>query len=214
MIRGIAFDLDGVLADTERLHFAAYREVLLELGVDIGIEEYRVRFIARGGGPAWACEKYDLPFGPDELRDRKMPIYLALLREKVSACPGAREALERMHRTHRVAVATNATRAEVTVVFGRLGFGPFVHAVVSREDYARAKPEPDAYLAAAAALGLPPADCVAVEDTERGLGAARAAGLPVIAVPNDLTFDNDFTGASRKLSSLDELTENVLADLG
>ena len=59
------FDLDGVLADTEPLHWTAYREVLLELGVDVGIEEYRRRFISHGGGPEYACEAYRLPLTAD-----------------------------------------------------------------------------------------------------------------------------------------------------
>ena len=67
MIRGVLFDLDGVLADTERLHWTAYHRVLLELGVDVGLEEYRHRFIARGGGPEYACEAYGLSLTPDEL---------------------------------------------------------------------------------------------------------------------------------------------------
>ncbi|TMB03515.1 MAG: HAD family phosphatase, partial [Deltaproteobacteria bacterium] len=64
MIRAVLFDLDGVLTDTERLHWAAYRRVLLELGVDMGLEEYRRWFIARGIGPEYACRTYRLPVAP------------------------------------------------------------------------------------------------------------------------------------------------------
>ena len=110
-VRGVLFDLDGVLADTEPLHWAAYREVLLELGVDVGIEEYRRRFISRGGGPEYACEAYRLPLSADELRARKLPRYLALLRRGVRPRPGARAALERLRGPFRTAVATNSVRA-------------------------------------------------------------------------------------------------------
>ena len=213
MIRGCLFDMDGVLADTERLHWAAYRDVLLELGVDVGLEEYRRHFIARGGGPEYACRAYKLPISPDELRARKAPRYLARLRQGVRELPGARAALERLHRSHRLAVATNAARAEADLVLGNLAMAPFLHAVVTREDYAAAKPAPDAYLAAARALALDPTACVVVEDTERGLTAAHAAGMRVIAMPNDLTQDNDFTGATRRLTSLDELTPELLDTL-
>ena len=67
MLRAVLFDLDGVLADTERLHWAAYAEVLRGYGVEVGIEEYRRHFIARGGGPEYACRTYRLPLTPDEL---------------------------------------------------------------------------------------------------------------------------------------------------
>jgi HAD superfamily hydrolase (TIGR01509 family) len=206
----VLFDLDGVLADTEPLHWAAYREVLLELGVDVGMDEYRHRFISRGGGPEYACETYRLPLTADELRARKLPRYLALLRRDVRPRPGARAALERLRGGFRTAVATNSVRAEVELILGALGLGPLLDAVVTREGYRDAKPAPDAYLAAAAAIGLGAAECVVVEDTPRGLGAALAAGMRAIALPNELTADNDFTGCTRRLAHLDELTPELL----
>jgi HAD superfamily hydrolase (TIGR01509 family) len=213
VIRGVIFDLDGVIADTERLQWEAYRRVLREFGVDVGLEEYRRRWIATGSGPEWACATYRLPISPDELRGRKAPVYDALMREGIDPCPGAAEALRRLRATHQIGLATNTGRAEVGWILDRLGVASLFHVTIAREDYTRAKPAPDAYLAAAAALGLPAGVCAVVEDTERGVRAALAAGMRAIALPNDLTFDNDFSGASRRLTHLDELTAAVLRDL-
>lgn len=214
MIRGVIFDLDGVVADTERLQWAAYRQILRGLGVDVGLEEYSRHWIAGGFGPEYACRTYALPLTPDELRARKAPVYQAMLREGVAACPGAAEALARLGASHRIALATNTARAEVAFILDRLGMGSLFHATIAREDYLHPKPAPDAYLAAAAALGLSPVECAVVEDTERGIQAALAAGARAIAVPNDLTVNNDFTGAARRLAHLDELTAELLAELG
>jgi len=214
VIRAVLFDLDGVLTDTERLHWGAYRQVLLELGVDMGIEEYRRWFIARGIGPEYTCRTYRLPVSPDELRALKAPVYRTLLEAGVQPMPGAREALARLAPTHELAIATNTARVEVDLIVAQLGLGGFLRTTITREDYVRAKPAPDAYLAAAAALGLRPSECAVVEDTERGAAAALAARIPVIAVPNDLTFDNDFTHCVRRLGSLDELTAELLDRLG
>ena len=85
--------------------------------------------------------------------------------------------------------------------------------VVSREDYRDAKPAPDAYLTAAERLGLAASECAVVEDTPRGLGAALAAGMRAVALPNELTADNDFTGCTVQLSHLDELTPALLRRL-
>ncbi len=213
MIRGVLFDLDGVLADSERLQWAAYRRVLAEFGVDVSLDEYRRHWIAIGGGPDYACRTYALPITPVELRARKNPVYLALVAEQVSARAGARAALERLGSAYRLAVATNSTREEVGLILDRLGLTPLLHAVVAREDYVRAKPAPDAYLTAAATLGLAPADCVVVEDTERGARAGAAAGMRVIAAPHDLTFDNDFSACAHRIAHLDELTTELLASL-
>ena len=214
MIRGVIFDLDGVVADTERLQWTAYRQVLLGFGVDVGLEEYGRHWIAGGFGPEYACRTYALPITPDELRARKAPLYQTLLREGLTACPGAAEALARLHATHRIALATNTARAEVAFILARLGVASFFHETVAREDYVHPKPAPDAYLTAAARLGLAPAECAVVEDTERGIRAAVAAGTRPIAVPNDLTVDNDFSGATRRLTHLDQLTAELLAQLG
>lgn len=213
MIQGVLFDLDGVLADTERLQWSAYRAALLEYGVDVGLEEYRREWIRTGLGPEYACRQYRLPIAPDELRTRKAPHYQALLQTRLAPMPGAVEALRRLRATHRVALATNTGRDDTAFILDRLGMTGLLHAAVAREDYVEPKPAPDAYLAAARALGLAPAACVVVEDTERGTRAGLAAGMQVIAAPSDLTFDNDFTGCIHRLASLDELTPELLRTL-
>jgi HAD superfamily hydrolase (TIGR01509 family) len=213
VIQGVLFDLDGTLADTEPLQWEAYRRALRPFGVDVDVETYRRRWIAVEGGAEWACRTFGLSIGPAELRTRKTAEYRALIAAGVAPRPGARAMVTRLAPSHRLALATNSTRAEVDVVLGHLALdGPFA-AVVVREDYATAKPAPDAYLAAARALGLPPAACVVVEDTARGVAAGIAAGCVVIAVPSELTWDNDFTGAARRLAGLDELTPALLQEL-
>lgn len=214
MIRAVLFDMDGTLADTERLQWEAYRHVLRTYGVDVGLEEYRTHWIAVAGGPEYACRTYGLPIGPAELRAQKTVAYRRLIATGVDPMPGARAALERLRPTHRLAVATNTVRDEAHHILGHVGLRPLLHAVVTREDYVHAKPAPDAWLAAAAAVGCPPSGCVVVEDTQRGARAGIAAGMPVIAVPSDLTRDNDFSGCVRRLASLDELTVALLDEIG
>src|SRR5262245_50784931 len=213
MLLAVLFDLDGTLADTERLHWQAYRRVLLEYGVDVGLDEYRRHWIAADGGPEYACRTYPLPITPAELRARKGDLYRMLITPGVAAMPGARDVLERLARGRPLAIATNTVRADTEIILGHLDVRGLLRAAIVREDYARSKPAPDAYLTAAAALGLAPAECAVVEDTERGLRAGLAAGMPVIAVPSDLTFDNDFSGAAHRLAGLHALTDEVLAGL-
>jgi len=210
MIRAILFDLDGTLVDSERIHWMAYRDVLREFAVEVGLEEYRRHWIAVEGGSEYACRTYRLPFDAAELRARKGQRYRELIQPGVPPCRGARASLLGLRATYRLGIATNAARVELDHILTGLGFAHLLHATVAREDYLRAKPEPDAYLAAAAAVGATPAECVVVEDTERGLRAGRAAGMRVVVVPSDLTFDNDFAGAVARLASLDELDAALL----
>jgi HAD superfamily hydrolase (TIGR01509 family) len=212
MIRGVLFDLDGTLADTEPLQWEAYRRVLGPLGVDVGMDEYRRHWIAVEGGAEYACRTYALPCDAAELRARKTVEYRRLIAAGVRPRPGARAALERLRAATRLAVATNTVRDEAAIVLGHLGIADLLDAVVTREGYARPKPAPDAYRAAARALGLAPAECLVVEDTTRGVRAGVAAGCVVVAVPNELTYDNDFTGAAHRLAGLDELGVDLLQD--
>jgi HAD superfamily hydrolase (TIGR01509 family) len=131
----------------------------------------------------------------------------------VLACPGARQLLQRLRGRCQLAVVTNSARAELDAILAHLGWTAAFDAMVAREDYVHAKPAPDGYLTAAARLGCAVRDCVVVEDTERGACAGLAAGMPVVAVPSDLTYDNDFSGCVRRLDSLTQLTESLLEEI-
>jgi HAD superfamily hydrolase (TIGR01509 family) len=213
VLRGVLFDLDGTLADTEPIQWESYRRALRAYGADVDLETYRRHWIAVEGGSEWACRTLALPVTPAELRARKAAEYRALIADGVPARPGAREALARLAPEYALAVATNSIRGEVDVVLGHLGLREFFTALVAREDYVEAKPAPDPYREAARRLGLAPAACVVVEDTARGVRSGLAAGCVVIAVPSELTRDNDFTGAARRLDGLEALTPALLRDL-
>jgi HAD superfamily hydrolase (TIGR01509 family) len=212
-VLGVCFDLDGTLVDSERLQWQAYRRVLCAYGVDVGLDEYRRHFIAVEGGAEWACRRWALPIDAATLRASKARVYRELIAPGVPPMPGARACLERLAGAWRLAVVTNSTRDEAASLLAPLGADSLLDAVIAREDHAAPKPAPDAYLGAAAALGCPPETCVAVEDTPRGLRAARAAGMRVVAVPSELTADQDFTGASGRIAGLDALTPQLLRAL-
>jgi HAD superfamily hydrolase (TIGR01509 family) len=212
-VGGVCFDLDGTLVDTERVQWQAYRRVLAGYGADLDLDTYRRHFIAVAGGAEWACGRWTLPVDAATLRAHKAEVYRDLIAAGAPAMPGARACLERLHGEWPLAVVTNSPRAETAMLLHAADLDGLLDAVIAREDHAAAKPAPDAYLAAAAALGREPAECVAVEDTPRGVHAARAAGLRVVAVPSDLTADQDFTQATRRVDGLDALTPALLRAL-
>ena len=210
---GIIFDMDGVLIDSEELHFKAYTQVLARLGANVSREEYAREWIAAGRGPEYAVKAYSLPLSPEELRALKGPVYHEILKAEACLMPGVIEALSRLRPRYPLALATNSNRADVGFVMERFQLQRFFKAVVTRECYALAKPEPDAFLAAAAALELPPSSCLVVEDSQRGIVAAHRAGAKCVAVPHAFTRDSDFSLAERVIADLDELTVELVEEL-
>jgi len=207
---GVIFDLDGVIIDSEALQHRAYNLVLQRFGIQVDAAVYGREWIAAGRGPEYAARAFGLPLSPTELRRLKDPVYHDLLRREIALVPGARAALERLSAALPLAIATNSQAVDVDFVLDRFALRPLLTAVVTREDYAGAKPLPDAFLTAAARLRLPPARCAVIEDAFKGVQAAAAAGCPCIAFPHDYTADNDVTGARAVISALDELSVELV----
>lgn len=208
--RGVLFDLDGVLIDSERLYYRAYSEVLAEFGVSVTPQVYGREWISSGMGPEYAVRTFDLPIAPEEVRARKNPIYSRLLHEEVALMPGAREALLRLSSRYPLALATNSRDEDVAMVLDRFEIRGFFTDVVTRSRYERAKPAPDAFVTAAAALGLPNARCVVIEDAWKGVKAAHDAGSPIVAVPHEFTAEDDFSLCARVVGSLDDVTAELI----
>lgn len=188
----LIFDFDGVLAETEDLHFASFAAVLGREGVELRREEYYRRYLGLPDDASIETALADAgrAAAPAALRDlveRKRQEYARRV-PQARLYPGVVELLRQLHRRHRLAVASGAYRDEITVVLERAEVRDVFTAIVAAEDVSRGKPSPDPFLAAlaavnrAAALALAPARCLVVEDAPNGVAAARAAGMRCVAV--------------------------------
>jgi HAD superfamily hydrolase (TIGR01509 family) len=174
--------MDGVLADTEPLQGMAW-VVLLER---YGVHEPPAFFDRWIGIPNIdtsrdVVERWRLPRTPEALIAEREPVYLALVGGGLEPFAGVPERLRALGEVP-MAVATSACRTEAVRVLEALGLRDRFRAVVTADDVARAKPDPEPYLAAAAALGVDAGECVAIEDSPSGVSSARAAGCLVLAV--------------------------------
>jgi HAD superfamily hydrolase (TIGR01509 family) len=214
MIAAVIFDLDGLLADTERLHRQAYQEALATAGFCLASEEYADHWIRCGLGIDDLVRKHGLTADPTVLRARKAVAYLELVRSSAQPMPGALQVLGRLHGRKTLALASSSYGDAVAAVIEKLGMAGFFTCTVSRSDVMRAKPHPDIFLLTAERLRAPASLCVVIEDAEKGVTAARAAGMACIAVPNEYTRGNDFSKAARVLRSLDEVSLELIDSLG
>ena len=208
MTRALLFDNDGVLADTEPLFFEATRAALASLGVDLSHDHYLELSLRLGRSCFVLAEERGV--GPDEIlraREARDAHYSELISAGVPPIDGVRECLEVLAGSVPMAVVTSSTRDFFELIHARSGLLDFFEFVLASGDYARHKPHPDPYLGAAERLGVDPGDCVAVEDTERGLEAATRAGMRCLVVPTALTRGARFASAHRVLGSAREIPE-------
>lgn len=210
MITSVIFDLDGLLADTERLHYQSYQEALLQHGIKITDAQYTEHWIRAGKGIVdWTQEK-GVPLDIPAVRRQKAKRYLELVESSARPMEGALSLLERLSGRKKLALASASHQDSVDCVLRCLGITRYFDVIVSGNNVPRSKPFPDIFLYTAQQLGVEPSECVVLEDAEKGVLAARQAGMQCIAVPNGYTRHNDFSQATKVVFSLNEVTLELL----
>ncbi|MEZ5273433.1 MAG: HAD-IA family hydrolase [Ilumatobacteraceae bacterium] len=188
-IRLVVFDCDGVLVDSERLAVRVDQQVLALMGWDLPLEEVIERFV--GSGHAAMRLALSERLGRDLPHDWDEPyteMYWAAFRDGLTAIDGAAASLAALDAAGLpTCVASNSTVPQMEYTLGLTGLLPLVEGrLFSGQDHGRPKPDPEVYLRAAAAMGVPPKDAVAVDDSPAGVAAAVAAGMHVIGFSGGL----------------------------
>jgi HAD superfamily hydrolase (TIGR01509 family) len=203
MLRAVFWDNDGVLVDTERLYFEATREALGRAGLELSEAAFADLSLRQGLSVFDLLRRRGTGEGEIErLRAERDATYLRLLQAGALAIEGVEETLSALHGRLRMGVVTSAQRKHFDVAHRSSGLARYFDFVLTREDYGRTKPDPEPYLTALARTGMRPNECVVIEDTERGLLSARAAGIRCIVIPNALARSGDFSTAHAVLSSV------------
>jgi beta-phosphoglucomutase len=210
MITTVIFDLDGLLADTEKLHWRAYHEALQAHGAVLTEADYAEHWVRAGKGIGDWLMQHGLNFDPLALRAHKSKRYLELLATELQPMAGALELLEELRGKKTLALASSSYRDAVDGVVRGLDIGHYFQVIVTGLDVARVKPAPDIFLAAARQAGALPSQCLVLEDAEKGVLAAIEAGMSCIAVPTEQTRHHDFSQATRVCSSLNQISLELI----
>jgi beta-phosphoglucomutase len=212
----VIFDFDGVIADTEPLHYRSFQEVLEPEGLSYSWEVYLADYVGFDDRDAFRYAFKTAGRALDDTRlgrliETKERIFERMVREGGMTCyPGVREILSALRAANvPVALCTGARASDIRAALSALDLGGAFDCVVTADDVAASKPDPESYLRSLAALAsafpsktLRPACCVAVEDTPAGVTAARGAGLRVIAVTT--------THPGSTLSTADAVVDNLV----
>ena len=190
MIKGVLFDMDGVLVNSEEFICKAAVKMFEEKGIAVHEDDF-LPFVGAGedryiGGVA---EKYGISLDLKTAKKRTYEIYEEIIRGNMETLPGVQEFIKKCRdHTLKIALATSADKTKMEANMNVAGLSPSLFdAVVNGLDVERKKPYPDIYLKAALLLDIPPEDCLVVEDAVTGVSAAKAAGARCLAITSSFT---------------------------
>ena len=203
--KGIIFDFDGVLIDSEPLYLKAVNVILTECGVQQLTAEQYQKWIGSTAKLTWEALTRDnnLPEPAQHYQDRYEVVIEGVLKQELTLTPAAEELLSIVERRGIPrGVATASRRKWLTIKLEKLGLTDFFDVAVCSTDVRRTKPAPDIYLLAAERMGLDPSEAVAVEDSPAGIKAATSAGIHTIGLRTGMTTNLDISKADEIIDSL------------
>jgi beta-phosphoglucomutase len=185
-IKGIVFDMDGVLVDSEPVHIDAWNEVFAEFDLHFSHEWFNNWIgVSDRNFTAKIIQEYKIPADPDKLLQDKRRVFEAKIRKSVPAHKGVKELMPKLHQFDK-AVATSSNKSGAMISLEGAGLMSYFKKIVTADDVLNHKPNPDCYLKAAHDLGFEPSECIGIEDSVSGIKAAKAAGLFIIGIATSL----------------------------
>ncbi len=205
-LRAVVFDLDGLMFNTEDLYREVGTEILRRRGKTF---EHDLLDAMMGRRPAQALaimiEWHGLDATVEQLAAESEEIFVPILDEKLAPMPGLLDLLEALEESGiPKAVGTSSGRAFVENVMGRFDLISRFEFLLTAEDVAEGKPNPEIYLTAAQRFSIAPEELMVLEDSENGCKAAVAAGTFAVAVPASRSLVHDFSGSSLVAESLED----------
>ncbi|TWT13291.1 HAD family phosphatase [Planomicrobium sp. CPCC 101079] len=213
MIKGIIFDFDGLIFDTETNQYTVYQEMFAEHGTELPIARWQQEIGTHSGFSAldYLEELLDRKLEQDVLREQFSTKYHAKMAEE-KARAGVEDYLKAAKEQGlKIGLASSSNFKWVSTNLKKLGLYEYFECVKTSDDVEHVKPDPALYLLAAECLGLTPEECLVFEDSANGAMAAKRAGMNCVIVPNEVTHTMDFCDVEHRIESMADMTlEEVL----
>ncbi|NME83441.1 HAD family phosphatase [Clostridium sp. SM-530-WT-3G] len=192
-IKGIIFDMDGILIDTERISFNSYKKVFEDYDYEIN-EEFYLKLIGHNvkSIKEIMINEYGKDFPFDEIYEHKVKLSIdTIKRDGLIVKKGVQELVDYLKKNnYKIAVATSTGRERAHSHLNEIGILGKIDYVICGDQVANSKPDPEIFLKAAKGIDLSEEECIVIEDSEAGIRAAHNAGIKSINVP-DMIRPND-----------------------
>lgn len=205
----LLFDHDGVLVNTEHLYYESTRRKLVELDIDLTLLIYMQIMV--NGSDVWDLARASGTVEEviAQSRDQRNQLYQQLLGAEDLSIGGVEEVLVKLKQKYTMAIVTTCKDADFAYIHDHhkssLNIVPHMDLVLTRSSYSNSKPDPEPYLTALERFSIGPLQALVIEDSERGLRSAVAAGIDCAVVEYAFTASQDFSKATYRIKNLTEL---------
>jgi HAD superfamily hydrolase (TIGR01509 family) len=224
MLAGVIFDFDGIIVDTEPLHYRAFQEILTPLGLGYSWADYLRCYIGYDDRDAFrnaflAAGRTIADGGLEALIEAKGAAFQRIIAAGVNSYPGVVELVRSIAGNLPLGLCSGALPADIEPILENLDIAGLFDSLVTAADVRASKPDPESYALAVAGLvsahpdkGITPGNCLTIEDTPAGIASAKGAGLKVLAVTNSYP-EEELSGADRIVASLAGVNLQTLRNL-
>lgn len=223
MIKAFIFDFDGVVVDSEPLHFKVFQEILKNEGIDLTENLYISKYLAFDDKTFFTRSlsdfgKYEDSEQVNQLINKKSKIFEALIEDNIKIFPGVLEFLKNIYGKYPVAIGSGALRSEIEIILNKVHMDIYFDFIVSADEVENCKPDPEVYLKVLDVFNkknknsITAQDCLVFEDAIHGIQAAKSAGMKCVGVSNSYNKDK-IVGADYVISSFEEIGSNFLKEL-
>jgi beta-phosphoglucomutase family hydrolase len=215
-LTGVIFDMDGVIVDSEPIHYLCDTKTLEDYGVAVDFDEMQ-RYIGVGNEAMWSdlIKRHQIKATVEELTKRQDDYKKELFgKDNIVAVKGIESLIKKLHKKDiKIALASSSPKYFIESILKSLDLLNYFGALVSGDEVTRSKPEPDIYLKAAELIGISPMECMAIEDAAAGVIAAKAAGMYTIGYKNPNSGNQDLSPADLIVESIWEVENRLKAIL-
>ncbi|WP_258104990.1 HAD family phosphatase [Marinoscillum sp. MHG1-6] len=209
MLKAAIFDMDGVIIDSEPLHYKAYHQMFDEVGISVSAELYDS---LTGKSTINVCKQlkdhYNLSQSPEELAAIKRRHYDVIFEndKTFDLIKGVRQLIENYHESGLTLVlGSSATMPSIERIFKRFELNPYFKAKLSGAELKASKPHPEIFIKAAEATGYLPEECIVIEDATNGIQAAKDAGIFCVGFDSIHSKNQDYSKADMVISNFEEI---------